>query len=591
MGNNDFKGDEKLENFSDDQIEKINLKRIASVCVCILFFQIINLFNPQFYVQRILWGGTFLLSLSAVIFLILILVIKRNSSFKNISFIYKLFWSILVIGVFPFLYRDASMSLIPLNCVVLAGVLICAPILKKNDLRFIYLVSIIVNVCACLYAKDIPFYYYLQVVIINITAYLLANNLHGKYMELFDKQRQAYKAYMNSILEQESLKAKLNEEKSANSAKSEFLSRMSHDLRTPLNGIIGSSYLALNDDIPREEVNDYLNKINQSGKYLLSLINDVLDMSKIESDKMELHPEPYTLSEFLDTVNSIIKEQCSEKDIDFDIVCKEVDIKCVMLDRLRFNQIFLNLLSNSVKFTPKGGKIDLIIEHLSKDDDKIKKRFIVRDTGIGMSKEFLAHAFEPFTQEKAGDTSEGTGLGLSIVYKIVELMNGRIYIESEPGKGTSVTVELEVDIVKDMEDKEEKTEFDLNKLKGKRILIFEDNELNLMIAKTLLEQKGIYAECAENGKIGVDMYLNKEPYHYDAVLMDIQMPVMNGLEACKKIRESNKEDCKSIPVIAMTANAFAEDIKCSIDAGMDEHLAKPIEPDILYKTIYKQIFK
>ena len=134
----------------------------------------------------------------------------------------------------------------------------------------------------------------------------------------------------------------------------------------------------------------------------------------------------------------------------FDIVCKEVDIKCVMLDRLRFNQIFLNLLSNSVKFTPKGGKIDLIIEHLSKDDDKIKKRFIVRDTGIGMSKEFLAHAFEPFTQEKAGDTSEGTGLGLSIVYKIVELMNGRIYIESEPGKGTSVTVELEVDIVKDV---------------------------------------------------------------------------------------------------------------------------------------------
>lgn len=591
MGNKDFKGDEKLENFSDDQIEKINLKRIASVCVCILFFQIINLFNPQFYVQRILWGGMFLLSLSAVIFLILILVIKRNSSFKNISFIYKLFWSILVIGVFPFLYRDASMSLIPLNCVVLAGVLICAPILKKNDLRFIYLVSIIVNVCACLYAKDIPFYYYVQVVIINITAYLLANNLHGKYMELFEKQRQAYKAYMNSILEQESLKAKLNEEKNANSAKSEFLSRMSHDLRTPLNGIIGSSYLALNDDISREEVNDYLNKINQSGKYLLSLINDVLDMSKIESDKMELHPEPYTLSEFLDTVNSIIKEQCIEKDIDFDIVCKEVDIKCVMLDRLRFNQIFLNLLSNSVKFTPKGGKIDLIIEHLSKDDDKIKKRFIVRDTGIGMSKEFLAHAFEPFTQEKAGDTSEGTGLGLSIVYKIVELMNGRIYIESEPGKGTSVTVELEVDIVKDMEDKEEKTEFDLNKLKGKRILIFEDNELNLMIAKTLLEQKGIDVQCAENGKIGVDMYLNKEPYYYDAVLMDIQMPVMNGLEACKKIRESDKEDCNVIPVIAMTANAFAEDIKCSIDAGMDEHLAKPIEPDILYKTIYKQIFK
>ena len=208
-----------------------------------------------------------------------------------------------------------------------------------------------------------------------------------------------------------------------------------------------------------------------------------------------------------------------------------------------------------------------------------------------MSKEFLAHAFEPFTQEKAGDTSEGTGLGLSIVYKIVELMNGRIYIESEPGKGTSVTVELEVDIVKDMEDKEEKTEFDLNKLKGKRILIFEDNELNLMIAKTLLEQKGIDVQCAENGKIGVDMYLNKEPYYYDAVLMDIQMPVMNGLEACKKIRESDKEDCNVIPVIAMTANAFAEDIKCSIDAGMDEHLAKPIEPDILYKTIYKQIFK
>ncbi|WP_294468723.1 ATP-binding protein [uncultured Anaerofustis sp.] len=591
MKNKYFKVDEKLVNFSEDEIEKINLKRIVAVCICILFFQIINLFNPQFYVQRILWGGMLLLSLSAVVFLIIILVVKKNSSFKNISFIYKLFWSILVIGVFPFLYRDASMSLIPLNCVVLAGVLICAPILKNNDLRFIYMVSITVNVCACIYAGNIPFHYYAEVVIINIAAYLLANNLHGKYMELFDKQRQAYNAYMDSVLEQKNLEAKLNEAKSANSAKSEFLSRMSHDLRTPLNGIIGSSYLALNDDISREEVNDYLNKINQSGKYLLSLINDVLDMSKIESDKMELHPEPYSLSEFLDTVNSIIREQCIEKNIDFDIVCKEVDIKCVMLDRLRFNQIFLNLLSNSVKFTPERGKIELIIEHLSKDENRIKKRFIVRDTGIGMSKEYLAHAFEPFSQEKAGDTSEGTGLGLSIVAKIVELMGGRIYIESEPGKGTSVILELEVDIVKDVEDNEEKTEFDLNKLKGKRILIFEDNDLNMMIAKTLLEQKGITAECAENGKIGTDMYLNNEPHYYDAVLMDIQMPVMNGLEACKKIRSSGKADSESISVIAMTANAFAEDIKNSIDAGMNEHLAKPIEPDILYKTLYKQIFK
>lgn len=378
----------------------------------------------------------------------------------------------------------------------------------------------------------------------------------------------------------------------ANLAKTEFLSQMSHDIRTPLNGIIGMSYLASEQNNPPETV-DCLKKIDTSSKYLLSLINDILDMSKAESNKIELHLEPYPLSEFNSYIESLIKPLCQAKDQRFSFNENEAEFQMVPLaDKLRCNQIVFNLLSNAVKYTPEGGSITYSIFGRLISPSRIEVTHKIQDNGIGMSEEFQKHLFQPFTQENRMNLPEahGTGLGLAIVKKLVEAMGGTIKVDSAIGKGSTFTVVLAFDAIEESKIPAKPSLMvtsakDLGLLKGKRILLCEDNALNQEIAKALLSEKGILVEIAGDGKAGLDAFAASSIGYFDGVLMDVHMPIMDGYEATRKIRLLSRKDAKTVPIIAMTADAFAEDVEKALSAGMNGHIAKPIDPRQVLQTL------
>jgi signal transduction histidine kinase/ActR/RegA family two-component response regulator len=383
-----------------------------------------------------------------------------------------------------------------------------------------------------------------------------------------------------------------DEADSANIAKSDFLSRMSHDMRTPLNGIIGMTYLTQEMELP-EKARENLRKIDTSSKFLLSLINDVLDMSKAESCQIELNPEPYPIDEFNKYIDAVIRPLCKEKGQQFILDEKYAVFDVVpVADKLRCNQIIFNLLSNAVKYTPEGGTVTYSISGSVIGPEKIRIEHQIKDTGIGMSEKFQKILFEPFTQENRKDTSEkrGTGLGLAIVKKLVDQMDGTITVQSFPGRGTTFCVTLDFDTVpaSSLASGPEKSmtadELKIS-LAGKHVLLCEDNTLNQEIAETLLSEKQVIVSVAADGKTGVDMFRGSSPGFYDAVLMDLHMPVMDGYEATAGIRATDREDAKTVPIIAMTADAFTDDINRCIAAGMNGHIAKPIDPDILYKTL------
>ncbi len=387
------------------------------------------------------------------------------------------------------------------------------------------------------------------------------------------------------------LKQAMDEARSANEAKSKFLSRMSHDMRTPLNAIIGYSGEVLREGATEAQKDEFLDDIHYSGEYLLGIINDVLDMTKIESNKMVLHPEPYAWEEFRERMETVIRPLCVKKGIHFELTLLD-DIQIpVMLDKVRFNQIFVNILSNAVKFTPAGGKIMLKAECLKKTKRLMDMSFSVADNGCGMSEEFLPHAFDSFSQEYEGQAmhkEQGTGLGLSIVKQLVELMGGTISVESRLSKGTTFTVQMPV-ALSDTQQVDHQQEFPKNGLMGMQILLCEDHPMNSKMARRMLEKEGCSVDVAENGAIGVGMFKESLRHHYDAVLMDIQMPVMDGLQAARAIRALDREDAGTVPIIAMTANAFVEDRRDAIEAGMNAHIAKPIDTNEMYWTIYKYV--
>ncbi len=377
----------------------------------------------------------------------------------------------------------------------------------------------------------------------------------------------------------------------ANHAKSDFLSRMSHDMRTPLTAILALSsdelIVGANDKVK----DDYLEKIHSSGEYLLGIINDVLDMSRIENKRLTLQLEPYEASDFINTINTVIGQQCFLKGIKFEFKKNQMNTKWILIDRVRFNQIFVNLLSNAVKFTPKGGKIEFIIETISAHDKIRRKRYTIRDNGIGMSKDFLPYAFDSFAQENLlgnAANNQGTGLGLTIVKQLVDLMGGTIKVESELGKGTTFTVEL--DIEETDEPTSKKTEDNDNSIfTNLHILLCEDNFLNTEIVVNLLKRKGCIVECAANGQIGLEKFKNSEIGTFSVVLMDIRMPVMNGLDATTAIRALDRSDAKKVVIIALSADAFDIDVNDSHNVGMNDHLSKPIDPQALYDTIEKHL--
>lgn len=377
----------------------------------------------------------------------------------------------------------------------------------------------------------------------------------------------------------------IEKNKRDNEAKSDFLSKMSHDLRTPMNVIIGMSGLALDNKNDPDKVEDCLQKINSASHYLLGLVNDVLDMSKIENDKMLLAEEPYQYEEFAQDIVSIIQPLCEKKHIEFIYDTKPTGCT-ILADKVRLRQIYFNLLSNAVKFTPEHGRVEFRIENIKITEDTFSSDNYVIDNGKGMSEDFQKHMFEPFVQENSNQTmnAQGTGLGLAIVHKLVTLMGGTISVKSSPGNGTSIMVHLSFKLAK-AETVAAKRLTDSIDLSGKRLLLAEDNELNTEITVAILKKFGIEVCCAENGKMAVDMFSNSEEFYYDAILMDIMMPELNGYEATRSIRALERSDSKQIPIIALSANAFAEDIEKSKRMGMNDHLIKPINSKILLQTL------
>ena len=392
-------------------------------------------------------------------------------------------------------------------------------------------------------------------------------------------------------LQNEKLSKAIEQAEKANASKSDFLSRMSHDLRTPMNGVIGIAELAEDELDKPDAIKEDLRKIKSSSKYMVSLLNDILDMAKIESGKLEIRKTRSSIGEMIEFICTQANALCESKKISF--YCNQ-DSKMYMnyfvnVDRMHLQQIVMNLLSNASKFTPEGGRIELLMNVLSKDDEKLNIELIVSDTGSGMTKEFQKVMFEAFTQDANSVNKQGTGLGLSIVNNLVQLMGGTIRCDSAPGEGTTFTINLAIEILEANVGNEApvavKEEKELIDLTGKQILLVEDNALNQEISKRVLQKNGMEVTIAENGLVALDKFTESEEGFFDLVLMDVMMPVMGGIESASLLRKIEREDTKSIPIVALTANAFQEDIQKCLDAGMNTHLSKPINPKLLIQTI------
>ena len=387
------------------------------------------------------------------------------------------------------------------------------------------------------------------------------------------------------------VEAALEVAEKASQAKTDFLSNMSHDIRTPMNAIVGLTTLMENELHQPEKLADHLDKLETSGRLLLSIINDILDMSRIESGKTTLSVEPMHLSQQLDQLSTMIRAQASEKAQTF-TVSTHLRHENLLADPTRLNQVLMNILSNAVKYTPNGGHIRFEVEELPRNEHYAKYRFVVQDDGIGMSEAYQKTLFDPFTREERSGTNkvQGTGLGMAITKNIVDLMGGSISVESATGKGTRFEVVLEfpidteADAVPKAQALPEEPE-DVSPLCGMNFLCAEDNAINAEILELLLESKGAHCKIYPNGQELVDAFVRVKPGEYDIILMDVQMPVMDGLEAARRIRSSENPLGRVIPILAMTANAFLEDMQKSKEAGMDEHLSKPVDIDALEQTV------
>ncbi|WP_248921749.1 ATP-binding response regulator [Olsenella intestinalis] len=374
-------------------------------------------------------------------------------------------------------------------------------------------------------------------------------------------------------------------------AKTIFLSNMSHDIRTPMNAIIGYTNIARRDSLTLPEVRSYLDKIDSSSKHLLSLINDVLEMSRVESGKMELVASECDLTSVMGDVRDMFSEQMAEKSIAFVVDATDVRDPHVLCDASRLDRVLLNLVSNAYKFTPEGGSVTVTLSQIGRaHEGRARFEVRVRDTGIGMSEEFARRVFEPFEREQTSTVSgvEGTGLGMAITKSIVDLMGGTIDVTTAPGKGTEFVVELDLELAPEPDLAMAPAEASASAptdFSGRRVLLVEDNEINRDIATLILRDLGFEVESAENGRIALDAMAAAEPGHFDVVLMDVQMPVMDGFEATRAIRALDDPVRAAVPIVAVTANVFVEDVQVALDAGMDAHLPKPLDVPMLVDVL------
>ncbi len=415
-----------------------------------------------------------------------------------------------------------------------------------------------------------PFMPFCSVVVTMLAFYFIAT----KDSDLIREQHQ--KAVQEALLKAQE----------ASQAKTDFLSRMSHDIRTPMNGILNLTELAIQEPVS-DKVHGYLEKTLISSRFLLGLINDILDMSRIESGAMVLNKENLTRTEFLKTVDTVINPLMEEKHIHFHSEVNPGEYT-ISVDKLRFNQIFFNLLSNAVKFTPEGGDVWFEVTNLEAENGKLRIRFVVRDNGIGMSEEFQKHLFEPFAQEhsKLSDETKGTGLGLAIVKSLVDAMGGTITVNSKLGEGTEFSVMFDVDIVSKNDDAAPSHPLrTADSMKGMQVLLVEDNEINTYLSKVILENAGCIVTAVANGQEALDAFSGSVPYFFGAILMDVRMPVMDGLEATRRIRALDRPDAKTVPIVATTADAFDAERQQTLGAGMNYHLSKPFNAQSLYDVL------
>ena len=379
---------------------------------------------------------------------------------------------------------------------------------------------------------------------------------------------------------------------SANEAKTEFLQRMSHDIRTPINGICGMIDMAEHYADDMEKQAEYRAKIKGASHLLLELVNEVLDMSKLESDEVVLEEIPFNLSSISEEVLAVIEQMAAEQNIRIMWEKKEITHRDLIGSPGYVKRVMMNILSNAVKYNRENGQIYIsCMEIPSEQPEMTMMEFVCRDSGIGMTEEFQKCVFEPFTQEHTGSRTKfaGTGLGMAISRKLVEKMGGTITFESKEGTGTTFVIRVPFKIDPDADKREEQKDVSEKSIKGLHILLAEDNELNMEIAEFVLQNEGAEVTKAWNGQEVVELFRKSEPGEFDVILMDIMMPVMNGYDATKKIRSLGREDAKVIPIIAMTANAFTEDRIRAKEAGMDEHVAKPVDVELLVKVIHKLV--
>lgn len=374
-------------------------------------------------------------------------------------------------------------------------------------------------------------------------------------------------------------------------SKNDFLAKMSHDIRTPLNAIIGMNYIAVTQVEKDSPVLDSLNKIDTAAKYLLSILNDILDMSKIESGKMDIRQNEFSMNELFESIRSMVEIQAREKNIFFELKTHEELSPFYIGDSLRINQILMNLVSNALKFTPEGGHITVSVEMVEKSGEEETIRFIVTDDGIGMTETFIQHLFEPFTQDGSEIENQygGSGLGLAIVKNLVEQMHGQVDVNSKKGVGSTFTILLPLKVARGMlkANDEVLEPLDEDCLAGVRILLVEDNELNRIIARKIMQMFHMEIDEATDGQAGLEQFMDKPAGYYAAIITDIRMPVMDGYEMSERIRHSEHPDRASIPIFAMSANAFDDDVAAASTHGMNAYLKKPIDVAELKVTLCK----
>ena len=398
-----------------------------------------------------------------------------------------------------------------------------------------------------------------------------------------DRMMIAQQKKVNELLEKQAYVAE-----SASKAKSQFLSYMSHDIRTPMNGIMGMTDIAMKNIDKKDKVNACLQKISDSSKHLLSLLNDILDLSRIESGKVSIDKNPMNIMSLVENCATIMEGQIITRQLEFVRDFDEISYPHVLGDELHLRQILINILGNAIKFTKDGGKVTFSVKEEVVNEEKVDYLFTIEDTGIGMSEEFLEHIWDAFSQEekRANIKCIGTGLGMAITKQFVDMMGGQIEVSSKLHKGSKFTVKLSFELDKN-EQGLEVTDIEDVDINGMRILLVEDNELNREIAMEVLKEEGAYVDVAVDGKEALDIFTMSKQGAYEAIIMDVMMPNMDGITATRHIRSSEHKDAISIPIIAMTANAFEEDIKKTKEVGMNAHISKPLNPTVLFSELMR----